>query len=61
MKIFGKILESFKRKFEEIFYDFLNFSENLLKFSEVFGNHRKICGRDQNCSETFAGVEKYWS
>ena len=28
---------------------------------EVFGNHdhRKICGRDRNCSELFAGVEKY--
>ena len=29
------------------FYDFLKFSENLRKSSEVFENRRKISGRDR--------------
>ena len=32
------------------FYDFLKFSENLRKLSEVFGNLRKISGCDRKCS-----------
>ena len=41
------------------FYDFLKFLPNLRKSSEVFVNHQNICGRDGNCSETFAIVRKF--
>ena len=56
-EIFGNGLKHFFRRF----YDFSNSLANLWKSSKVFGNHRKICRRDRNCSETFAGVEKYRS
>ena len=32
------------------FYEFFNFSENPRKSLEVFGNLRKISGRDRKCS-----------
>ena len=44
-KRFMKLLENFgnsSKVFSRCFYDFLNFSENLRKFLEVFGNHRKF-------------------
>ena len=56
MKFFGNLRstsETVQTRFREIFYDFFKFG----KFSEVFGIHRKICGQDRNCSETFAEDE----
>ena len=56
MKFFGNLRstsEMVQTRFREIFYDFFKFG----KFSEVFGIHRKICGQDRNCSETFAEDE----
>ena len=38
---FGKLRNQFKSVFQ-MFYDFIKFSENLRKFSEVFGNLRKF-------------------
>ena len=40
-----KLLENFgnsSKVFSRCFYDFLQFSENLLKSPEVFGNHQKF-------------------
>ena len=44
--------------FSRCFYDFLKFSENLRKCSEMFGNVRKISGRYRKCSLWFVGVEE---
>ena len=45
LKRFMKLLENFgnsSKVFFRCFYDFLKFSENLRKSSEVFGNFRKF-------------------
>ena len=47
---FGNLRKQFKSVFY-LFYDFLKFSENLRKSSEVFGNLRK-------CSEIFGNFWK---
>ena len=58
-KIFGKSSEMFGnvritsetvQKCFQRFYDFLKFSENLRKLSEVFENLREISVRDRKCS-----------
>ena len=48
LKRFMKLLENFgnsSKVFSRCFYDFLKFSENLWKSSEVFGNIQKFIGK----------------
>ena len=48
-EVFGKLRKRFKVIFK-CFYDFFKFSDNICKCSEMFGNVRKICGRDRKSS-----------
>ena len=45
----SEIFEKFRKRFKAVFQQFYNFLKFLEKSSEVFGYHRKICGRDRNC------------
>ena len=60
---FSENLESVRKRLKTVFqefYDFLRFSENLRKFSKKIRKRFKNVsrGRDRDCSETFAKVEK---
>ena len=46
------------RKCLEVFGIFVSTLETVDNLREVFGNHRKICVRDRNCSETFERVSE---